>query len=213
MPNEIYAWIEKYNALTSRERYLILMTVFLCLFFGWYGLIFQPTQKKLIEIKNELQTVTLKIATQRQMSIELESRQKNDPNVEKQKQLVQLKTEYQKWQNNLSLANKNLIKPTAMIPFLNDLLQQDNRLSLITFDKLPTIISIDLGEQQIIYKHGLTLQFNGNYQATLEYLQKLEASNWHFFWDSIHYQVTEYPLAKVSLNLHTLSLEKSWLHV
>jgi hypothetical protein len=36
---------------------------------------------------------------------------------------------------------------------------------------------------------------------------------WNFVWDGINYQVKDYPIAEITLRVHTLSLEKSWLDV
>jgi MSHA biogenesis protein MshJ len=49
--------------------------------------------------------------------------------------------------------------------------------------------------------------------ATLRYLQALEKLPWRFFWDSVSYQVMEYPDSVVRLELHTLSLSEDWIGV
>jgi len=64
-----------------------------------------------------------------------------------------------------------------------------------------------------IYKHGVRVEFEGDFYATLRYLQALEAMPWRFYWDSVDYQVLDYPTARVAITVHTLSLERGWIGV
>lgn len=64
-----------------------------------------------------------------------------------------------------------------------------------------------------IYKHGVVLEFQGDYLSTVKYLQSLEALPWKFYWDGMAYKVQEYPKAQVTVNVFTLSLEKGWIGV
>ena len=43
--------------------------------------------------------------------------------------------------------------------------------------------------------------------------QALEALPWRFFWDSVSYEVEDYPRSLVRLRLHTLSLSEDWIGV
>jgi MSHA biogenesis protein MshJ len=52
----------------------------------------------------------------------------------------------------------------------------------------------------------LQLHLEGSYLATLRYLRALEALPWEFFWDGLHFEVIEYPTARVRLDIHTLGL-------
>jgi MSHA biogenesis protein MshJ len=59
----------------------------------------------------------------------------------------------------------------------------------------------------VITRHQFELQLEGNYPATRDYLHALEALPWKFFWDDIRYDVTSYPQARITLNIHTLGLQ------
>jgi MSHA biogenesis protein MshJ len=63
------------------------------------------------------------------------------------------------------------------------------------------------------YKHGMTVMFEGDYLATLEYLRRLENLGFGFFWDSLEFSVKEYPRAQASIKIYTLSLNKDWISV
>jgi MSHA biogenesis protein MshJ len=64
-----------------------------------------------------------------------------------------------------------------------------------------------------IYKHGILLEFQGDYISTVNYLKKLESLPWKFYWDGMGYEVLEYPEALITINVFTLSLEKGWIGV
>lgn len=64
-----------------------------------------------------------------------------------------------------------------------------------------------------LYRHGVTLVFEGDYMATLQFLQALEQKPWRFFWQQLQYDVEKYPTARVTLTLYTLSPERAWLGV
>lgn len=59
-----------------------------------------------------------------------------------------------------------------------------------------------------IGRYELELQLEGGYLATLGYLRALEALPWNFFWKGVAFEITEYPRARVTLNLYTLGLQE-----
>ena len=59
-----------------------------------------------------------------------------------------------------------------------------------------------------IGRYELRLELEGSYLGTLRYLRALEALPWKFFWESVDYEVIEYPLARVTLQIYTLGLLK-----
>jgi MSHA biogenesis protein MshJ len=47
-----------------------------------------------------------------------------------------------------------------------------------------------------VYKHGLEIVFQGDYNSTLSYLRKLEQLPWKFYWEEVVYEVLDYPKAQ-----------------
>ena len=64
-----------------------------------------------------------------------------------------------------------------------------------------------------VYKHGLEIVFQGDYNSTLSYLRKLEQLPWKFYWEEVEYEVLDYPTAQILVRIHTLSLDKGWISV
>lgn len=59
-----------------------------------------------------------------------------------------------------------------------------------------------------IRRYVLELQLEGDFTATVNYLRALESLPWNFFWKRVAFEVTEYPKARVTLNLYTLGLSE-----
>lgn len=199
--------LQKFATLTNREKWLIVATLVVALLGCWYEFLYIPVTRERAEFKQQLLTFETQLATQQQTAIQLQNRNANDPNVSKETQLLELKAQGQRLQEQIQSLNKKFVSPTLMANALSDLLKQNNQLTLIKLDTLP------VEQQQLLYQHGLVLHFSGNYLATLNYLKSLEAMPWNFIWDSIDYQVKDYPIAEITLRVHTLSLEKSWFDV
>lgn len=61
------------------------------------------------------------------------------------------------------------------------------------------------------YKHGMEIQFSGDFPSTLEYMRKLEKLPWGFYWGGVDFKIKKYPQAKTSIRLFTLSLDSKWI--
>lgn len=194
---------QRFIALTCREKWLLVATLLVVLLGCWYEFLYVPVTRERATLKQQLLAFETQLAVQQQTAMQLQNRNAIDPNV----QLLELKAHYQRLQEQIQSLNKKFVPPPLMAKALSDLLKQNNQLTLIKLDTLP------VKQQQLLYQHGLVLHFSGNYLATLNYLKSLEAMPWNFIWDSIDYQVKDYPLAEITLRVHTLSLEKSWFDV
>lgn len=70
-------------------------------------------------------------------------------------------------------------------------------------------------EQQatVLYRHGVELQLQGSYLATLAYLKQLESLEWRFEWDTLLFDIQDYPVGTVTLEVYTYSTERDWIGV
>jgi MSHA biogenesis protein MshJ len=61
------------------------------------------------------------------------------------------------------------------------------------------------------YVHAMVLVLQGSYLNVLEYLQALQQLRWHFYWQSLQLDVTQYPTTRVTVRLGTLSMNQEWI--
>lgn len=68
-------------------------------------------------------------------------------------------------------------------------------------------------ESADIFRHGIEIEFYGDFNSTVSYLKAVEALPWRFYWDEVNYTVEEYPQALVKVVIYTLSLDRGWIDV
>jgi MSHA biogenesis protein MshJ len=102
---------------------------------------------------------------------------------------------------------------------LESVLAGSKGLKLIELQSIaPTPILLERPEQGEepkagLYRHGVTLIFEGSYFDIQQYLEKLEALPWKFYWKKFDYLVGDYPTASVELEIYTLSTNKAFIGV
>ncbi|MGZ4993974.1 MAG: hypothetical protein ACXWE3_08665 [Methylobacter sp.] len=205
---------EKFEALSQREKIIVVGAVLIGIWAGWDNFFYQPTQKKQLALQQQLTGLQQQITDQQLIAIKLENSSHTDPNLDNRNKLTALKAEYNRLQE-LMMHDKSLVPPQLMAVALSDILNQNNQLTLIKLDTLPVTTLMESKQPQAnpVYKHGLAITFSGSYLNTLNYLKALESLPWHFVWESIDYQVKNYPTAETTIKAYTLSFKESWLGV
>jgi len=96
---------------------------------------------------------------------------------------------------------------------MEGVLKEQSRLRLIRIRNLrPEALSASADSRTAtFYKHGLQIEFEGSYQACLDYLQEIENLPWRFYWQVLELEVLEYPRNRVRLEVSTLSLDEEWI--
>ncbi|MEM9173642.1 MAG: hypothetical protein AAGC67_00265 [Myxococcota bacterium] len=118
---------------------------------------------------------------------------------------------------------EELVPPEAIVSVLEEMLAPfgDLRLVRITSEPPHRVGSGALHESESglldatgsLYRHGLRVEIEGSFAATVEYIEAVERSPWHLLWDRLEYRVAEYPSARVTIELHTVSEQEEWIGV
>lgn len=221
--------MDRIDALSIRERGLILAGIVFIMFTVWDRLLMQP---QLLEERRVLSNLQVKQAEQSVMNLKLQGqvrRDQVDPDVANRAQLEMLKKQLTEIETNVRQSTGHLVSPRNMPVILQTILNKSEGLQLTEIRGLGVSPLLDVpvvpaGENQTpvtantdglenAYKHGLVLKFEGDYMSTLNYLRELEALEWGFFWENLEYEVIEYPKGRIAITLYTLSLEKGWIGV
>ena len=116
-----------------------------------------------------------------------------------------------------------LVPPTQITELLRNLLANKKGLKVLSVNNEPVRdISIDIdsdgsssddGEENktLLYEHAATIKLSGSYQLLYDYLIELENTGWELFLDTLHYRVTSYPNAEITLRVLTVSTDKHWI--
>lgn len=63
----------------------------------------------------------------------------------------------------------------------------------------------------LLYRHGVELAVRGNYLDMVSYMDALEAMPAQLIWSKASLSVEDYPNARLTLRVYTLSLDKKWM--
>ncbi len=63
----------------------------------------------------------------------------------------------------------------------------------------------------LLFRHGVEITLSGSYLDMIAYMEALEALPTQLFWGRAEFEVDQYPNARLTLTLYTLSMDKKWM--
>jgi MSHA biogenesis protein MshJ len=66
---------------------------------------------------------------------------------------------------------------------------------------------------EILYRHGVEITVQGSYLDMVAYMAALEAMPTQFFWGRAELNAQDYPNARLTLTLYTVSLDRKWIQL
>lgn len=222
--------------LSLRERGIVLGGIILVIYFLVDTMVFQPLNTNQKQVQNQITRTNAEISALNVRLGQLLTSSSSAQEEQKKARIQQLRNELSRLDLDLQQTTANLVTPQQMTRLLQMVLAQTDGLHLRKVTGLGSSPLV-LGNESATgpspdspveaetgastaqpavtsaYKHGLQIEFDGNFFSTLDYLKKLEELEWNFFWDKIEFEVSEYPDATVILTLYTISLDKNWIGV
>lgn len=222
--------VKNLEARNRSERLLILGVVLATVVLGYLTFSFDPLRAEIGSLRSQVSVVGSQIAAQQRASAAMLETSQQDPNRFANDRLAVLAREQAVLDEEINNLAGNLVTPDEMTAILTTVLERFTGLELQTFSNLPaealredfTADNVTAEEASLagdsslsgqVYAHGLAIEFQGDYFTTLKYLRFLEEISGSFFWDSISFQQLEWPVAKVSLQIHTLSTDQGFIGV
>lgn len=213
----------KYDALALRERIIVLIAMIAATSAFFYYLALDPLSARKRRLTLEIKEKRAAITTAENV-LKLGS-QAADPNVAKRSRRDALRKQVAELDANMQGMQKELVPPDQMAKLLDGMLARDRGLQLVALRKLPArrfetrgaALKADAAgaaqPERGIYQHSFELILQGSYVDLHDYLARLEKLPWHMFWGKISMDADNYPKLKVTLTVHTLSVNKAWLIV
>ena len=220
----------KIDDLSLRERVAVFACVVVVMFFIWDLLLMQPLARQEKQFKTSIQQKQAEQFALNTQIADLVVQEQNDPDRKNREDLNRLRKELKEVESNVQASTQKLVTPENMAMILQTVLQQTRGLELVHVKGLGSepVVKVTINPQaeeeeekpaapgspiDNAYKHGLRIEFEGDYLTTLEYVKALEQLDWEFFWDSFEFEVIEYPRSRASINVFTLSLDEDWIGV
>ena len=152
-----------------------------------------------------------------------------DPDEVKRRYRDELRKQIAEMDARLQGLQKQLVPPDEVAKLLEGVLKKERGLTLVSLRKLPVQRYQTSGApvqsgapakpaangsaERSIYQHSFEVSVEGSYAELFGYLTRLEALPWQLFWGKVTLEAEEQPKLRLTLTLHTLSLNKAWLVV
>ncbi len=208
-----------YQALQARERVLVVAAACGVIIALWDFLLLRP-----LEADIRAQEASLVASQEALQSADAEQAMLNtermtNPNQALQERINAVREQTRGLGEQLVNSSDAWIAPGYMVRALQTILTERPGVRLISLESLPPRqlgLEQPAGAQpagEEIYEHSVELTLEADYFSLLAYLEALEASRWRFIWDRLAYEVTGYPLARITLRLKTLSASPEVLEI
>jgi len=228
------------NGKTLRERVIILLVV-VVLIYGiadllFFGAILEKRERQINQLNGLVESNQIA-----QQEVQALLDQMSESRLAMQRQQKLLNEKLIRVDQQLASAATGFIPATLMPKVLEQLLDSSTGLVLIKLKNKPVekitgldeitdsnsnsnseseskntrekATNISLDDKTDLYRHGVELQLQGSYLATLAYLKQVESLEWRFEWDALSFDIQDYPMGVVTIEVYTYSTERDWIGV
>lgn len=224
---------EKFNNITNREQYLIIATGLVGIIFILYSLFLDTPFQRVSQLNKEITQTQQNNRNNINSIAVLEQALSEDPNIALKRELTQYQTKLGEIDQQLLKLTSDLIDPIQMRYALIKLLKLQSGVKLLSFEVLPaqpvtkskvndeasseksTLVKSEQTEssQLRLYRHGIKIKLQGKYFQLRKYLAQLEGLSWKFFWQEFNYQLKEYPVSELEVEIYSLSTAQEFIGV
>lgn len=213
--------------LTLRERGILVFGVIAVVFFVWDIFLMPPLEFRQQSVNTQILVSNAELVALYTQSEQIAEQNTEDPNIAKKASLQQLRRKLEELDAELGQTMNRLVPPEDMSKLLEMVLRSTPGLDLRSVQSLGsrplnigtvddpgtdnTAAMDDNTPVSNVFRHGLRIEFDSNFAGTLNYLKTLEGLEWKFFWDTIDYQVGEYPLSTIAITVFTISSNEHWI--
>lgn len=237
MKARLRALANRINARTLRERMMLFGATTAVIVFLLYSLFLNPLLVRQAALRAQVSQQQGNISgIDSEIGAMLQAYEL-DPNAVANARLAVLDLETTQLSASLRTMQKGLVAPENIAPLLETILKANGRLQLVSMRTLPASpfgaaalppnaagkppaalsatpivpAPAPTAAPDLLYRHGVELTVRGNYLDMVAYLDALEALPTRLFWAGAALEVEQYPNARLSLTVYTLSLDKKWM--
>jgi MSHA biogenesis protein MshJ len=225
---------QRYAALSIREQYLVLFSGLAVFFMVIFTYLIEDNLAAITKQNQEISQIKSANSSMANTIISLENTLLKDPDIAIKKQMSQYEQRLVKVEGRLLKLTSDLIDPIQMRQALLELLNLEKGVKLLSFEVTPVeplwlkndivdeplevnqqvkVSTADKTVSSGLYRHSIKLILKGEYFHLRDYLQQLEALSWTFFWHRFHYQLVEYPLSELEIEIYSLSTNPEFIGV
>jgi len=226
----------RFAARSQRERMIVLLAVVVGAAAVHDAVVLNPlvnarqgAQKQIEETRKAIQTGDLVLRSQTVAT---------DPDTVRRSYRDALRQQIADADHSMQALQKQLVPPEQVPRLLEGMLGRSGGLKLISLRKLP-VQRFETAAQAVpgaapgsaamgakpkppatgqqperaIYQHSFELTVQGSYVNLHDYVARLEKLPWQMYWGSAQLHAQDHPQLRLTLVVHTLSVNASWLIV
>ncbi len=210
----------KIDARTRRERLLLASAVLVVVLILWEVTLRAPLSEQQARAERDAAQLNKQTQQLRASLTQIEDELAEAKGSGEASRLDRLRERLDALDERLSKRMQGLVAPEQMVEVLRSMVSGDESLALVGLQNQP--VEPLIREQQSgdadkaiprVYRHGIEVTLEGDYFAILAYLQRLEGLSWVFQWQSLEIERIDYPTARATVTLATLSLAEDWIGV
>lgn len=224
------------EALSLRERAMVFAASAAVIVFAGHALVLAPMFAEQAALRTQVaQQLDAATATDAEIAARVQAFQV-DPDAAARGRLNSINQELGQLGQQLLAIEHGLVPPERIAPLLESILRANGKLKLVSVRTLPVeplsgppgatpapaapdapvepapvAASPAAVATPLLYRHGVEVTVRGNYLDMVDYMSALEALPTRMFWGRAQLDVEEYPAARLTLTLHTLSLDRQWM--
>lgn len=209
-------WYEQFARLQARERIILWaassgVVVWLGLFYG-----VMPLLENQQRLEHQLKSNVKRISDLTEQVSLIEQQLQQDVNASIRADISDRQQQESALIGQIRQMTGRYVSPEQMTALLTDVLHKQPQVKLTSLRnlaavplQLPGFAEGDL----LLYRHGTVIQFSGRYAQLQDLVLQLEQLKWQLRWHRLQYQVSEYPLAHLELELETVSEQADYLRL
>ena len=231
MKQRLIKFAARIDAMSLRERGMVFAATAGVIIFWVFYILLKPMYASQALLLAELSQQRNNVA-----GIEAEMTGKvqayaNDPNAATNARLAQVQAEMATLSASLRATQRELVPPERIVPLLESMLRANGRLRMVCLTTLPVTglngapsaapkddkaaagkaDASTARPADLLYRHGVELVVQGSYLDMVSYMSALEHLPTQLYWGKAKLEVDQYPTARLSLTLYTMSLEPKWI--
>lgn len=208
--NYFNAWDDWFRARNERERWLMVVGVIVFLFLAWLFFWYQPWLQKINALTSDIDRAQKSVNTLQAIddNYQLVIR---SPTQAIENKIQSLQTQLLQLQHHPLLIKKLVSTSDDLREVSQDISKTDPKISLSQMQHVSTT-AVTTSKQIPLANQKFLMEFTGGYFDTVHYLDYLEKLPWYLSFDSLEYQVTDYPNAKITVVMNTLGMTEGMRH-
>ncbi len=212
-------WAVRFDAMSLRERLLILLTLVVSVTLLCFIYLIEPAQMASAKLRTELQLLQAQSAEARVDYELMRAAEEADPDRALQDRIDQLLQQSERQAQQFERQSAALVSPPEMMALLQQVLKGQPGIRLVEARKAAPVTLSDAAAEDAavssadLYRHDLELVLEGDLAQVQSFLTALENANESLFWHSIDYQLGQSPKARLTLQVYTLNTTREWLGI